>query len=412
MIGDQKLLDPDQVISLVRRTLVSDLIAERFSDEAEALRHARVAGLSALPTVALVIAMDTPRCGSLWDDAASCDDVCGLVADLLREPSQYVCAVQSVDEVVVLLCPAAPDGDADAESVAARLAETIRRAVERLGAATVTVGVGTTVVAPARVRKSYEEAKAASGYRFFLGGNRVICYRDIPGKPAMPSAFPYEAERELCRRLKAGDRESARTSLARLLEELPQCVGGNPDAARLRATEVLAVWSRAAWEAGVDHKTVSSLCSTFSERFRVAETIELLRESVGQALEEMVDEVLDLRLCRCKGIVDQAAAYVRTHCTSELTLERVANVVHLSPFYLSHLFRKHLDCTFVQFCTRARVAEAKRLLCESDLSITEVCFRAGYKDTGHFRDVFKRIEGVSPTQYRRNRLRANTASRP
>jgi AraC-like DNA-binding protein len=69
--------------------------------------------------------------------------------------------------------------------------------------------------------------------------------------------------------------------------------------------------------------------------------------------------------------------------------------------YFSKLFRSVMSVTFTEWNAAVRVAEAKRLLCEIDLSITAVSASVGYDDVTTFERVFKRLEGVCPREHRR-----------
>jgi two-component system, response regulator YesN len=100
------------------------------------------------------------------------------------------------------------------------------------------------------------------------------------------------------------------------------------------------------------------------------------------------------------NVVDHAAAYIRDNFTEEMSLEEVAEHVHLNPHYFSKVFKQQTGETFIDFVTRLRINKAKELILDMKLSLKEVCYIVGYKDPNYFSRVFKKVTGVTPTEYR------------
>lgn len=94
-------------------------------------------------------------------------------------------------------------------------------------------------------------------------------------------------------------------------------------------------------------------------------------------------------------------SYVEQHCRERVTLDEVAEVVHLSPSRVRHLFRDVSGVGFKEYATRVRLAEAKRLLLATDLSVAEVAHAVGYTNVHQFYTVFHRYSELLPAEYRR-----------
>ena len=94
-------------------------------------------------------------------------------------------------------------------------------------------------------------------------------------------------------------------------------------------------------------------------------------------------------------------SYVEAHCQERVTLDEVAAVVHLSPSRVRHLFRDVSGVGFKEYTTRVRLAEAKRLLLSTDLSVEEVAHSVGYTNLHQFYVVFERYFRLLPAEYRR-----------
>lgn len=97
----------------------------------------------------------------------------------------------------------------------------------------------------------------------------------------------------------------------------------------------------------------------------------------------------------------QAICYIDEHYRSEdISLNRVAKEVDLSPNYLSAVFSQEMGTTFVEYLTAKRMEKARELLRASDLRSGEIAAAVGYKDSHYFSFLFKKTQGCTPRDYR------------
>lgn len=99
-------------------------------------------------------------------------------------------------------------------------------------------------------------------------------------------------------------------------------------------------------------------------------------------------------------VITRAKQFILEHHTEDLSLGQVAAAVHTSIFYFCKLFRKVTGTTFTEFVSRTRIEQAKNLLLNPNLRISEVAYEVGFQSLTHFNRVFKKITGESPTDYR------------
>ena len=90
----------------------------------------------------------------------------------------------------------------------------------------------------------------------------------------------------------------------------------------------------------------------------------------------------------------------------DLSLSVLADEFHLNPQYISQLFKNEIGVNFLSYLTNIRMEKAKKLLLSTSLSITDVADQSGYGDYRVFTKVFKKSEGITPSQYRRDFLEA------
>ncbi|MBI4664621.1 MAG: PocR ligand-binding domain-containing protein [Verrucomicrobia bacterium] len=99
-------------------------------------------------------------------------------------------------------------------------------------------------------------------------------------------------------------------------------------------------------------------------------------------------------------IITRAKAYIKERHAENLSLGEVAKAVHTSSFYFCKLFRRATGLHFTEYVCRVRIEEAKNLLLNPNLQVSEIAFDVGFQSLTHFNRVFKSIAGQAPTQYR------------
>lgn len=98
-------------------------------------------------------------------------------------------------------------------------------------------------------------------------------------------------------------------------------------------------------------------------------------------------------------IVMATKEYLESHYAEDLSLEDMAAHVNISPQYFSKLIKKTTGFNFTDWLSMLRIKKAKELLNNSNLTVKEVCFMVGYKDPNYFSRIFKKIIGITPSEY-------------
>ena len=104
--------------------------------------------------------------------------------------------------------------------------------------------------------------------------------------------------------------------------------------------------------------------------------------------------------------------YLQEHLAEEISLSVLAEQFHLNPQYISQLFKSEIGVNFLVYLTNIRMEKAKKLLLSTALSIAEVAEQSGYGDYRVFTKVFKKSEGITPSQYRRDFLEGDRVHEP
>ena len=101
-------------------------------------------------------------------------------------------------------------------------------------------------------------------------------------------------------------------------------------------------------------------------------------------------------------VVRQALDYMRAHCCEHLSLSDVADRVYVSQWHLSKLINRYTNQNFFDILGHMRIERAKVLLADPSLRVHVIAEQVGYGDVAHFSKSFKRLEGMTPGEYRAN----------
>ena len=133
---------------------------------------------------------------------------------------------------------------------------------------------------------------------------------------------------------------------------------------------------------------------------RVAAFAHLLAIHIAEKYTNIASQRPDYRgglpIARLRKIED----YVRAHLAESISIDTLAELVELSPFHFSRMFKQATGMSPLQFVTRERIVRAQQLVRETSRSLIEIALEVGYTSPSHFAQVFRRVVGVAPTEFR------------
>ena len=115
---------------------------------------------------------------------------------------------------------------------------------------------------------------------------------------------------------------------------------------------------------------------------------------------------IDSKEKKLTAVISPALGFVHENYTSDINLADAAKVCHVSEGYFSRSFKKLTGRSFSEYINFVRLANAKKLLISSALSVTEVGFASGFSSTSYFITKFRRFYGETPYSYR-NKLQGS-----
>lgn len=103
---------------------------------------------------------------------------------------------------------------------------------------------------------------------------------------------------------------------------------------------------------------------------------------------------------RKNDLVENIIDYINNNFRNINNVEDIAGGIFISSSYARKIFKQKMNMTIFEYLTNVKIDEARRLLCETNAKTDDVAYMLGYKSTSHFKSVFKKYVGQSPSDFR------------
>ncbi|CDN40986.1 helix-turn-helix domain-containing protein [Paenibacillus sp. P22] len=216
-------------------------------------------------------------------------------------------------------------------------------------------------------------------------------------------------ERVLLHYVRTGERERMRTFAMEFIIGEDE-FGVLAKRSRLRSEKNLmitgiALICRAAVEGGLHEEDAFTLSDYYIQQLEEMGSLQEVGAVMTKALFDFVDRVAQVRRGHYSPSVQDCLHEIASQLYGDLSLGRLAERVHLSPNYLSGLFKKEVGLTLSEYIQRERIGEAKKLLALTDYPVADIAAWLSFHDQSYFIKVFKKWEGTTPRAYRRSERR-------
>jgi two-component system response regulator YesN len=135
-----------------------------------------------------------------------------------------------------------------------------------------------------------------------------------------------------------------------------------------------------------------------------AEYLQSITTLLADFMEKVINEIRHMRNSNSKALINKALNYIHYHYDEKISLEDVAQQLHLSKHYLCSAFKKATGENMSLYINKLRIEKAKRMLLESEVRVKEIFEEVGYSNQQYFSKVFKRITGMTVMEYKESML--------
>lgn len=263
---------------------------------------------------------------------------------------------------------------------------------------TVTVGVGGVHDDIAMIHKSFAQADYALRHKLVKGAGKVIAYHEIKQSKENTIWYPLEMEKQLVMAIKQGNGEEAESVLCHMMSS----VAAQPisiEQVEYICFDMINTVIKTSVEMNIPLDNADlTVEQMFASRF---ETFSELERLMIDYCQQICNYVASQKDSKNRGLLEQLRVFVHEHYTDpSIGLESIADEFGFSASYLTRYFKNQTGQSLKHYIDQVRMEKAKDLLIHSDKTLGDIVQEVGYVDPTNFIRKFKKLEGVTPIQYR------------
>lgn len=247
-----------------------------------------------------------------------------------------------------------------------------------------------------------EEVKASysEGLRALReGSSHVVHINDIPSIQDYDGEYPLEFEKRYFQRTMEADYTGASEAANHFFDWMIKNYRDYRNDIEIKVLElVMRVEYSAFFKGRV--KYGFRYRENYLKEIQSGKDYEALRNWFLEKTENVCRGMASTREKESKSVIAKAKGYIDQNYQKDISLDDVSRLVDISPYYFSKLFKQEQGENFIEYLTKTRMSNARQLLKNKSYSIKEVCAMCGYSDPNYFSRIFKKYEGVTPSEYR------------
>ena len=260
-------------------------------------------------------------------------------------------------------------------------------------------GIGLPTERPEELGEACSGAEYAF-HLFYFEPKRVIDLREHRTERSFIMDQYVEAENQVFRAILMQN-SSVEDRLRDCVDLIGRIHYGNRNAAKMHTMELVGSLTARLKSYRLLDQDYFELMARIQEEVLSSITFHSLRESVLSHFRALLPQVYSNDRPKGKLVIEQVKEYIALHYMENLNIQKLAGVAYVSPDYFSHMFKTETGKNYKAFLTEIRMDHAVELLRETDLHISEISEKVGYKNPRTFMDAFKNAYDMGPMEYRR-----------
>lgn len=262
------------------------------------------------------------------------------------------------------------------------------------------LGVGSTYNTLRHLGTSFEEAKLANGY-FILGNEEhIIYYDDIQNSDSI-----IKLPETLLNKVLVAVEQLNKDHLSQAIDDIINFLENSSHIKQVNfRKQCLNLYLMTANKMTpiqvqeLNHLVSDNLLSI--ENKTLSWSLDMYKTWMNKFFHTIIQWKKEHQIHKKHDVIEEVLIYIDNHFSENLSLSSIAEHFYITPNYLSQLFRKKTNDTFLGYLTKRRIEKAKKLLLDSDAMIYEVCRQVGYEDLKYFRKIFEKNVGMKPSEFK------------
>ncbi len=264
----------------------------------------------------------------------------------------------------------------------------------------VSVGIGGWVKTPDKLLLSHDMAAQAMQYRYLLGGRLLLDMAEQLGGRSVPIDSLLETFTDA---MKAGKQED----VERVFQEMKDSISSalvDKSRACMYLQQIIRTMDRICEDVFADMRCVEQEREELLHRITEQKSFDGACQIVEAYIMKIFNMLSDMNSSSEERQARLALDYIqKNYMEPDLGLNDICSYLNISTSYFSNIFKKMTGETFTEVLIRARMEKAKELLEKTTMKNYEIAKKVGFSDPHYFGISFKKMTGVTPTEYARGK---------
>ncbi len=317
--------------------------------------------------------------------------------DIFKSKCKCLIGPLMLNRIFVFIPVSVKEDESAMKLEAVSIAEYVYNSLAEKAGVELFIGIGRVYCTLKNISRSYEESLRAVN---FLAGSGFIHIMDVPTEAGSLSEYPQEKEKLLLDKAATGDTEVCIQAFNQIYDWLFKEYPSSPRVIKIKLLELMVLIQRLGCNYKIEGEEYLKIGDYVEELLSIENPIEL-KVWCRERIEHVAQRISGTKETRVNSsLILKAIQFIKEHYRSEITLEDISREVNISSHYFSKLFKDEVGENFIDYVTSMRIQKSKELLMENQLSIKEISFEIGYGDPNYFSRIFKKVVGISPTEYK------------
>lgn len=384
----------ENMLPVLENSFVYMLVSQ--SEEPKAyLRMCELLGIEATCGTAMVLELAGANGEDMLDLDMKVSNEYGTIRSLIKETFECIVGAAMANRVVFVRPGGKPENEYHERLILMERGRELAHHIENQLNVCCKLGIGTTVEMSALCDSYGQAVRAVRNCR-----GVVSHYNDLPIASEYEDGYPAEREKHLEEAVLGGDAQAAVQDAELFFQWM---IDRYPEHDMVIRLKVLEFVMRAEYNVfykggGVSYHFLDR--SDYLETVLQAQDYQVLKNWFLRKIAESARSGASGAEQKTSGTIQHAKQFIDKNYHRGLTLEDVSREVYVSPYYFSKLFKEQTGMNYIDYLTQKRMEAAKQLLKHGRMSVKQICTKIGYGDSNYFSRLFRKVEGMTPTEYR------------
>jgi len=277
----------------------------------------------------------------------------------------------------------------------------IQKIIKRNTGITFTSGISSLGQGANRLKILYSQAAEALEYKMINGKGSIIFYNGIAGMDKNQIVISSDFVNDVVLNLELLNKKNVDSLIDSVFMYLNSHKAHSPNSIKSALWNfILNVIDKLDCKEIISEKLYEFNQECVYEKFKSLETLEDMNVYIKELFCYILNNFMAKNVQLGKSAVETAKKFLEKNYNKKINLEMISNYVFLNPTYFSELFKKETGQNFIEYLTNLRISKAMELMRDTNMKTYEICEAVGYSDPKYFRKLFKKVVGISPSEYK------------